>query len=239
MPGKKKYVSKKPKTLVKKVAFRKKKTGNLSGPMKAFSQIIPYPREWKCKFRYIDDKTLVSGSGGSFGSSFKFRLNSLFDPNETNTGHQPYGYDQMTALYSRYQVFGCLVEITFTDPSNDGMVCGCLVQSSSGIGGITGIMPGVIKEQPYSWTKPCNNTGSQVVVFKQYFPIASVEGLSKIQYECGITDFSAQYNQNPTLMPTIQVAVANDSFNSGYTITARIQLTYFAKLYSPILQAQS
>lgn len=36
---------------------------------------------------------------------YKWNLNSLFDPNKTGTGHQPYGFDTYATLYNRYRVF--------------------------------------------------------------------------------------------------------------------------------------
>jgi len=36
---------------------------------------------------------------------YQFRLNSLFDPDFTGTGHQPKGFDQLAALYQRYRVY--------------------------------------------------------------------------------------------------------------------------------------
>jgi len=36
---------------------------------------------------------------------YLWRLNSLFDPNQTGTGHQPKGFDQLAAFYQRYRVY--------------------------------------------------------------------------------------------------------------------------------------
>lgn len=34
-------------------------------------------------------------------------LNSLFDPDRTGIGHQPYGFDQLANIYQRYRVISC------------------------------------------------------------------------------------------------------------------------------------
>lgn len=44
-----------------------------------------------------------------FGSAatpidYVWNLNSIFDPNQTGTGHQPYGHDTLALLYNRYRV---------------------------------------------------------------------------------------------------------------------------------------
>lgn len=42
----------------------------------------------------------------AFGD-YSFNLNSLFDPNRTGTGHQPYAFDTLATLYNRYRVISC------------------------------------------------------------------------------------------------------------------------------------
>ena len=52
-----------------------------------------------CRCVYID----VRRSNGI--AKQYMRMNSLFDPDQTGTGHQPYYFDQFAALYNRYTVF--------------------------------------------------------------------------------------------------------------------------------------
>ncbi|AYP28728.1 MAG: capsid protein [Cressdnaviricota sp.] len=211
----------------------------IKGPMKSISQFNPFPRRWVCKMRYSDTLTLTTGSGGVFGTSVNFALNDIYDPYTAFGGHSAYGFDQMKTLYSRFIVRGCLVEITFSDPSVDGLVAGCLVQSHSGVGSISGISVDYIKEQPYSWTKCINNTGSQIVKFKQYFPVHSIEGLSKVQYETNLASYSGTGSSAPSYVPFIQLGAASDRAASGETLISRVMLTYYAEWYMPILQAHS
>jgi len=239
MPAKVKRIVKKVKS--KKHRRNKKISRGLSikGPMKAFSASNPFPRTWICKLRYTDSQDLTTGTSGVFGASYSWGLNTLYDPYLGSGGHQPYGYDQFKALYNRYIVTGCLVEITLNNPSDDGLVFGALVQSSTGVGSLVAQTPAIITEQPYAWTCPINNTGSQVKKFKQYFPMHTVEGLDRIQYHCNLTGYASVIGANPTNVPDIEIAVASDKAEAGDTLTARITLTYFTKFYDPILQAGS
>jgi hypothetical protein len=41
-----------------------------------------------------------------------YRINSLYDPDETGSGTQPVGFDQIMALYYYYRVLRCKVKIT-------------------------------------------------------------------------------------------------------------------------------
>jgi hypothetical protein len=47
-----------------------------------------------------------------------FRVNSLFDPNLTGTGHQPDFFDQWKTMYSEYLVTGVRAEITICNNSS-------------------------------------------------------------------------------------------------------------------------
>lgn len=53
--------------------------------------------------------TITSGSVLEFVT---FRLNSMYDPNLTSTGHQPMGFDQLKVLYNRYRVEKATIRVT-------------------------------------------------------------------------------------------------------------------------------
>jgi len=56
------------------------------------------------KYSEAVQASLVGGIG-----TWKFNLNSVFDPSRTGivTGHQPYGFDTYASLYNRYRVISC------------------------------------------------------------------------------------------------------------------------------------
>lgn len=58
----------------------------------------------RCKLRYNQEQQIVS-TGGVIGKYF-FRANSLFDPDSTGGGTQPYPYDTMQLLFNHYTVLG-------------------------------------------------------------------------------------------------------------------------------------
>lgn len=204
-----------------------------------YGSFSPFPPTYSCKMRYCETFTSTTGVAGVFPVPQAMSLNSLYDPDITGFGHQPYGYDQMTALYRRYLVSGVKVDITFTDPSADGMVCGVMVQSSGAGGSLSGIQPAIIKEQPLSWICPINNTGSQVRHFRQYLPLPKIEGLKRVQWIANQDQYGALVTASPTLQPTIQFAAASDAGSAGATLKCRIELTYYVRFYDRILQAYS
>ena len=40
-----------------------------------------------------------------------FKINDLYDPDQTGVGHQPYYFDQISNLWARYTVYGCKMDI--------------------------------------------------------------------------------------------------------------------------------
>jgi len=61
----------------------------------------PIPQRYICKMKYSDIQL------SSLGGLTYFNLNSIFDPNRTGIGHQPYAFDTLATLYNRYRVISC------------------------------------------------------------------------------------------------------------------------------------
>lgn len=62
----------------------------------------PFPNRYICKMKYSTNVYTNSTTG-----QYVFNLNSLYDPDSTGIGHQPYGYDNLALLYNRYRVISC------------------------------------------------------------------------------------------------------------------------------------
>jgi len=63
---------------------------------------IGFPATTTTKHRYIG-AGILNAAVGALGI-YQFRTNSLFDPDLTGTGHQPYGFDQWKTYYGTYMV---------------------------------------------------------------------------------------------------------------------------------------
>jgi len=75
-----------------------------------------FPDRLRTNLVYGDVLTLTSTAGARAVNTF--RLNSLFDPDYTQTGHQPQWYDQYTAIYGQYRVLGAKIRATFVPQVN-------------------------------------------------------------------------------------------------------------------------
>lgn len=84
----------------KKMARKGRKTVNVNRALQPFAQ------RYISKMKYSEQLTQVGpGLGGL--TQFTMNLNSIFDPNRTGLGHQPYGHDSLAAIYNRYRVIKC------------------------------------------------------------------------------------------------------------------------------------
>ncbi len=82
----------------------------------------PFPARLTVRLRYSTTVSLTSGGAG-VPAVHLFRANGIFDPDFTGVGHQPYGHDQLQAIYNHYRVTNAA----------------CVVQGSHNINGIAGV----------------------------------------------------------------------------------------------------
>lgn len=71
----------------------------------------------RATFRYsetvVDTSSAVQASLGTY----VFSANGCYDPNNTGTGHQPRGFDQLMTLYDHYTVLSSKITVRFTNAS--------------------------------------------------------------------------------------------------------------------------
>lgn len=76
----------------------------------------PVPPNVMVKLRYVGHNSINPSADVAAG--YVASCNSLFDPNVTGVGHQPYGFDQWALFYKRYLVLGSKCTATFYSQSS-------------------------------------------------------------------------------------------------------------------------
>lgn len=66
--------------------------------------MAPFPIKKRVKMDYCTTFLATPPTLANSVSTTTFRFNSLFDPDATIGGHQPYGFDQWMAMYTRFTV---------------------------------------------------------------------------------------------------------------------------------------
>jgi len=72
----------------------------------------PFPAVEKYQLRY--SQTVTINPGVAAAASYLFRANSIFDPDQSVGGHQPYGHDQLQEIYNHYCVDSATIVVTPT-----------------------------------------------------------------------------------------------------------------------------
>lgn len=188
---------------------------------------------------YCSRHTLSTGAAGVYGTEAVFRLGSLFDPDFATGGHQPLYYDQLAALYGKYMVHHCDVEITLSNPSADGAVLGIAVQRSNETYTLTGNAVDYAMEHPTVKTMFVNNTGSQVLTWRKRLPNHMVEGLTQRQYLSSVDEYGAAVTANPSFSPYVRFGLASSNGDSGVTANVLVRLNYRAQFFDQVFITSS
>lgn len=79
----------------------------------------PFPARQTATFRYSTVVTLVNPVGSAI--TYLMRANSIFDPDFTGIGYQPYGHDQYQTIYNHYKVKSAVCTMTPTEGDRNGI----------------------------------------------------------------------------------------------------------------------
>ncbi len=198
------------------------------------------PSRYKAAMRYSEQISLSTGTiQGFYGTEYSFRLNSLFDPDFTSGGHQPYGFDQIAAWYNRYIVTRVRIELTVTDPSADGLFFGAQIRTTAAAASISNESIGEHDERQGCMTKPINNTGSQVTVMRFDLPLHEVHGLTQTEWLGDISSHGATVSNNPAIVSFLSFAIANASSTTNASVKVLCRLTYDCEFSERLPQQQS
>ncbi len=200
-----------------------------------------FPQRLKTVLPYADQFVFTGATlSAVFGNENSFRLNSLFDPDYTGTGHQPYGFDQVTPFYSRYMVDEVNIRVTFSDPQGDGVYCGVFIKNYDDTATLVNSSVPQSTERPQCWVRPLNNTGSQKIVFEKRLKICDLMGLTQTQYEAAWPTMASLVTTNPSVAPYLSVAIADVNASSpALTCKATVEIDYYTTFFSRITPGQS
>lgn len=84
--------------------------GRPIGPPRAPRWGTSTPQTMTVTLKYAE--RIVLDAAGGVAATYQFKMNDLFDPNLTSTGHQPAGYDIWTSLYTRWIVTRNSIKVT-------------------------------------------------------------------------------------------------------------------------------
>lgn len=188
----------------------------------------PFAQRYIANLKYSTTFTLNAGNS----NNFYFNLNSIFDPDRTGIGHQPYGHDTLQAVYNRYRVIKCSYNIT-------GYSGGSVVRLAAiPMNEMWSIVPGLseVCENPRSkWIIQVPNGNTKMIKNSVYMP--SLVGRSKAQY---MSDdrYQAQFGSNPSELAILAILGADIS-DAATSVQCTITLNYTVECFDVKNLAQS
>jgi len=90
-----------------------------ASPLSYLRTFDPFPSRMSCRLRYCSNVSLVTTGGIA---TYLFRANSIFDPDYSGVGHQPYGHDTYASIYNKYIVKGAWITVSLVSNSTQGML---------------------------------------------------------------------------------------------------------------------
>lgn len=186
----------------------------------------PVADQQRIVFRYMDNKALTSGASSA---THKFRGNSLFDPDWSGAGGQPFGYDQWSAFYKKYMVYGMKWKLTFINESALNQVL-CVVLPKNESNNIASM--NLAKERPFSKnvTLGVEGSGKNIRTLSGYMSTKKIFGLPKLTQ--GDLDYSALTSTDPLLPWFLHIYTQATDRASSATTRIEIELTYYSRMFS-------
>lgn len=155
---------------------------------------------------------------------YRYRLNSLWDPDlQAVAPSQPYGFDQLAALYGRYRVISCNYSINFYNATN---VTRCVAVPANQATFPNGVSDAVSNPRA-QWKVQIPGGSTQTIHGKVYMP--SIVGRNKAQYMAD-DRFQAQTDTSPVEQVDLNIFTA-DLADNGVGVTATVTLSYVVEFF--------
>lgn len=226
-------------TTKRKVNISHPSTGSVTRYLHNRNDLNVFPTSKMVKLKYCETGFFTGGAGGFAGPEQIWKLGSIFDPNFALGGHQPYGHDQLAALYRNYQVVGVEIQLDFINMSTPGTCGWGGLQSSNSTYVSTGKNPDALREKPGSvMSMPSAAAGSRQTMNFGYIDLAEIEGVSKSEF-MGDDNWGAAFGADPAKTAFLRVNICDIGGSTGFTAQAQITLVYHVKVYGRKTEAQS
>lgn len=184
----------------------------------------PIAQRYICKMKYAE--VVGASTGGSSYGAYRFNLNSIFDPNQSGIGHQPYGHDTLQSLYNRYRVISCRYRISAISADNSNIQVAVIPTNET----ISPVNISEVRENPrakYALQAP----GSPLKIISGNVSIPSLVGRTKTQYMAD-DRYQAQFGSSPAEQALLTMYAGPTSESSvTTTIYFNVQLEYVVECF--------
>ena len=219
------------------MAWRKKKTGGrrrkaTTRPRRkqyrtwVNRSLQPIPQRSIVKHKYAASVNTLGGSG-----LYYINLNSMYDPDRSGIGHQPYGRDTFAGLYNQYRVIGCKYTVEVSSNSATLQI-GTYVGNEQFTYVAVGGDFNELKENPRA-RFVTQAPGGPIKRIHGYASCASILGRTKSQYMAD-EQTAAQVNNNPGENCVLTIATATTAGVPQTGASVMIMLEFITEWFDPV-----
>ncbi len=211
---KKRKYNKKGKKRYGKNKYKRNKINILTvkGPLSA-------PDKLMVKLKYTE----LFQMAGVTSQQHVFRGNSCFDPNSSGIGLQPNGFDEWSALYTRYRVHASKIKLMLVNNQAAGVLFSLQPSDSPSTSGNLSAASG----NPYNVTKILGCAqGMDRTVINNYITTKAMRGENISQED----DYSAPTTANPARQ-WFWLMINNGTSGNDVDVSVFLEITYYTEFF--------
>ena len=194
------------------------------------SNVAPVATKMRTLLRYSDNFAV---SGLPLVDTV-FNLNSCYDPNRTAAGHQPLGFDQLSALYARYRVYHTEIRASLHSSSTADPVQLLIVPTNNTTAFTSGVNAA---EQPFAQISKLTNVYTGPSMVDTTVDLSVLNGLSSAQYAANEdTQAAITADPNEALCAHVVAYTLSGSNITGYVI---VNMLFDVEFFDPFVLAAS
>lgn len=189
--------------------------------------------QYVCKLVYCET---LKRSPASAIDNYLFRGNSVYDPNQSGVGSQPYYFDSIAQLYQQYRVTGSKLEVELVNTAAVPAMA-TLFPANETIS-VTDIDDWAGNRYSKSRVMAPSSGSPNMARLSTYATTAAMYGVSAniVKSE---KDYSAAVTTNPTNQWNWHIIVGSMDKATNITYEMRVKVTYYVKFEKPQLQELS
>lgn len=212
--------------------FRRVKNNRRNTYVARVPRTTVFPARLVTKLKY-SEVVHVAIVGAAGLTDYSFNLNGLYDPNSSGTGHQPYGFDEASALYSRYRVFRCSWHVSF--PANTTDTYQACVVPVNGASSFSTSSMSRMSELPMAVSKTVAANGNGVN-FRGSIYLPKLNGVRPAEYK-NDDRYIGTAGANPAEVMKLHLGFTCET--SNLDVYPVVTLVYHAEFIDPNIVAQS
>lgn len=216
-----------------------RKRGRSSAKKRSYRSLYvprgPVPLSTTVRMRYCESIKLNPGIGGTLAFT-SFSANSIYDPNSSGTGHQPYGHDTYEQLYNHYLVLGSKITATFvsTDTTSSAGTQACGIKLDDDLGTLNADKDAICEQSDVKYAVLKDSRNGGLVKLKQYYSPKSFFNLNQSAVAARQAQLGAQFGVNPSEGTYFRLFTAplDPLANSG-EVLCHIEIEYMVRCTEP------